>query len=266
MKNKNILVTVFSPGGGCLELADAATVILDRAGYEVECLDITYAEDREAACGLEIHVDMMFLISPVYLRRLPPPVEQFIKRSQLFIEKAALILGYGSCGVGSAPEEARRLFDGAEIPLCRIMTCPLPHTFADCVAEKQVLPDSLGDVGKFILSAAEDDDREELPIAPADLDIIGKLPYAITKRLAFGVPKTVSASCTFCGKCASVCPTEAITLDRFKINTERCIGCGACVRKCPKGAKSISRYPWTKMFLRKGFAETKYPEEITLQK
>ena len=43
MKNKNILVVTFSPGGGCLELADASTVILDRAGYEVECLDITYA-------------------------------------------------------------------------------------------------------------------------------------------------------------------------------------------------------------------------------
>lgn len=266
MKNRNILVVTFSPHGGCLDLADAATVILDRAGYEVECLDITYAEDREAACGLEIHVDLMIMIAPIYLRHLPPPVEFFIKRSQLFVEKAALVLGYGSCGVGCAPEEARKLFDSAEVPLCRIMTCPLPHSFADCVEEKQVLPDTLGDVGKFILSVAADEDREELPIASRGFDIIGKLPYDLTKRLAFGFPKTVSANCTFCGTCAKVCPTEAITLDKFRIDTERCIGCGACVKACPKGAKSINRYPWTKAILRKGFAEVKYPEEITGQK
>ncbi|MBR4034607.1 MAG: 4Fe-4S binding protein, partial [Clostridia bacterium] len=122
------------------------------------------------------------------------------------------------------------------------------------------------DVGKFILSVADDEDREELPIAPRGFDIIGKLPYDLTKRLAFGFPKTVSANCTFCGTCAKVCPTEAITLDRFRIDTERCIGCGACVKACPKGAKSINRYPWTKAILRKGFAEVKYPEEITGQK
>ena len=58
MDSKNILIVTFSPGGGCAELADAATVILHRAGYDTECLDITYAEAREAACGLEIHVDI----------------------------------------------------------------------------------------------------------------------------------------------------------------------------------------------------------------
>lgn len=263
MKNKNILVVAFSPGGGCAELADAATVILDRSGYEVECLDITYAEDREAACGLEIHVDLMLMIAPVYLRHLPPPVEYFIRRSQLFVEKAALLLGYGSCGVGCAPEEARKLFDSAEVPLCRIMTCPLPHSFADSVEEKQILPDTLGDVGGFILSVAADDEMEELPIKPCGADAIGKLPYGIVKRLAFSFPRTASAICTFCGSCANACPTEAITLDRFRVDTERCIGCGACVRACPKGAKSINLYPWTKSILRKGFAEAKYPEEIT---
>lgn len=266
MKNRNILVVTFSPGGGCLELADAATVLIDRAGYDVECLDITYAEDREAACGLEIHVDLMLMIVPVYLHRLPPPVEAFIKRSQLFVEKAALVLGYGSCGVGSAPEEARRLFDAAEVPLCRIMACPLPHSFANCIDEEQVLPDGLGEVGSFIVSVAADEDREELPITPRGFDIIGRLPYAFTKRLAFGFPRTVSADCTFCGACVKVCPTEAITIDRFRVDTERCIGCGACVRSCPKGAKSISRYPWTLAMLRKGFAEIKHPEELTEHK
>ena len=266
MDRKNILVVTFSPGGGCAELADAATVILHRAGYETECLDITYAEDREAACGLEIHVDLMIMITPVYLRRLPPPVEFFISRSQLFVEKAALILGYGSSGVGSAPEQARRLLDQAEVPLCRIMTCPLPHSFAELVGGKQELPESLGEVGKFILSVSEDEDREERPLLPSDFDIIGKIPYSISKRLAFSLPRTESANCTFCGRCAEICPTEAITLDNFTINADRCIGCASCVKCCPKGAKSIRLYPWTRSMVKKGFADQKYPMEITDRK
>ena len=236
---KNILVVTFSPGGGCLELAEVSTVILSRAGYEVECLDITYASEREAACGLEIHVDLMLMIAPVYPHRLPPPVEVFIERSQLFVEKAALILGYGSCGVGCAPEEARKLFDDAEVPLCRIMTCPLPHTFADCVEEKQELPESLGEVGKFILSVAADDDREESPIIPRGFDIIGRLPYNLTKRIAFSFPKTVSADCTFCGTCATACPTEAIGDTPDKIDPERCIKCMRCAAVCPTGARKL---------------------------
>ena len=206
------------------------------------------------------------LISPVYLRRLPPPVEFFISRSQLFINEVALILGYGSSGVGSAPDQARTLFSRVEVPLCRILACPLSHSFSDFVEGKQELPESLGEVGRFILSVANDDDREEHPIVSKEFDIIGKIPYSIAKKLSFGLPKKESANCAFCGRCAEICPTEAITLDNFTINADRCIGCASCVKCCPKGAKSIKLYPWTKAMVKKGFNEPKYPEELTAQK
>ncbi len=265
-KSKTILVVTFSPGGGCLELADAATVILTRAGYETDCLDITYPEERQAACGLEIHVDMMLMIAPVYLHRLAPPVEYFLRRSQLFIEKAALILGYGSCDVGEAPVQARRLFDAAGVPLYRIMTCPVRHAYAKQSEAEQTLPDSLAAVQKFILSAAADDEREEMPIASEGFDLMAKIPYGVGKRLAFGFPKTAGAKCIFCGECAKACPTGAITLDRFNIDKEKCICCGECAKVCPKQAKTIKVYPWTRAYLKKCFAEPKKPREITLQK
>lgn len=44
-------------------------------------------------------------------------------------------------------------------------------------------------------------------------------------------------TCTGCGTCTEVCPTEAIRVQGGKaaIGME-CIDCGACPRVCPEGA------------------------------
>ena len=49
-------------------------------------------------------------------------------------------------------------------------------------------------------------------------------------------------TCTLCGACQAVCPTEAITLGEVavRVNAEACCGCGACVEVCPKGAIGLN--------------------------
>lgn len=44
-----------------------------------------------------------------------------------------------------------------------------------------------------------------------------------------------SSHCTFCKKCESVCPVDAISNNgRWMIvDHEKCIGCGTCVENCP---------------------------------
>ncbi len=43
--------------------------------------------------------------------------------------------------------------------------------------------------------------------------------------------------CTYCGKCAEVCPFGAIKVkdQTWKINNRKCFGCGVCVDNCTKG-------------------------------
>ncbi len=52
--------------------------------------------------------------------------------------------------------------------------------------------------------------------------------------------------CVGCGKCAEVCPTQAIYLigKEVFVREELCRSCGACVDVCPKGAITLSTFPF----------------------
>ncbi|HPQ45347.1 MAG TPA: 4Fe-4S binding protein [Syntrophales bacterium] len=67
------------------------------------------------------------------------------------------------------------------------------------------------------------------------------------------LPHIAADACTSCGKCAGVCPVDAIELvaesseekgkkKTARLNEEICLGCGLCVRSCPTEAiKLIAR-------------------------
>jgi Pyruvate/2-oxoacid:ferredoxin oxidoreductase delta subunit len=60
--------------------------------------------------------------------------------------------------------------------------------------------------------------------------------YDIAKAIVLNEKK-----CLHCGACYSLCPTNAICIDRKKdwsvsINEKGCIGCGVCVPSCPTRA------------------------------
>jgi ferredoxin len=46
--------------------------------------------------------------------------------------------------------------------------------------------------------------------------------------------------CTHCGMCVSICPVEALIMEKpawkVRYDAERCIACGMCIDACPPGA------------------------------
>jgi ferredoxin len=47
-------------------------------------------------------------------------------------------------------------------------------------------------------------------------------------------------TCSACGACAEVCPSDAITVDDVaKVDPELCTECGACVEECPLEAITL---------------------------
>ena len=58
-----------------------------------------------------------------------------------------------------------------------------------------------------------------------------------------GEPKVMS--CIMCGKCARVCPEEAISQNAkgvYMIDKKKCVGCGKCVEACPMHLQPLYLY------------------------
>lgn len=54
-------------------------------------------------------------------------------------------------------------------------------------------------------------------------------------------PAVDTALCSACGKCAGLCPVNAITAQKpFTADPALCIRCMACVKGCPKSARSLT--------------------------
>lgn len=65
------------------------------------------------------------------------------------------------------------------------------------------------------------------------------------------IPKLTADECVGCGKCAKVCPMDAIAMTSEEggshkvpvIDESICLGCGVCARNCPKKAIVLNRRP-----------------------
>ena len=68
----------------------------------------------------------------------------------------------------------------------------------------------------------------------------GNLSYKeISEKASDVFPSTEDEECTRCGRCADVCPTNAITIDTTVITEPRlCTSCSACVKVCPVNART----------------------------
>lgn len=71
--------------------------------------------------------------------------------------------------------------------------------------------------------------------APA---IPGNRPYKDGGNGGAFRPSTLE-SCVKCGKCAALCPMNAIGEDCSTIDNNKCISCFRCIRICPVGAKAM---------------------------
>jgi ferredoxin len=72
---------------------------------------------------------------------------------------------------------------------------------------------------------------------PVEVKVPGNRPYRERNPVPRS-PETTPETCTLCGACAEVCPTNAITVtDKVETVKENCSACSACVKACQTGAR-----------------------------
>jgi len=64
--------------------------------------------------------------------------------------------------------------------------------------------------------------------------------------------QVITENCKACGRCAEVCPYNAITVDPKKkipavVNTAACAGCGTCAAECPFGSITMNHFTDTQI-------------------
>ena len=71
----------------------------------------------------------------------------------------------------------------------------------------------------------------------------GEALAAFLHKCLCSEPRPVKAECVGCGKCADICPAEAIAMrDRLpSIDRKKCIHCFCCQEFCPRGAMKVAR-------------------------
>ncbi|MBN1875511.1 MAG: 4Fe-4S binding protein [Anaerolineae bacterium] len=97
------------------------------------------------------------------------------------------------------------------------------------------------------------------------LHVPGNYPYKQWEQSRGSIAPVVREGlCTYCGVCADVCPTAAITVSSDAVETDAhlCIWCCACTRACPTGARVMEhpRILHTKAWLHEDYSARKEPE------
>jgi ferredoxin len=257
MRIRNITVLVFSPTGGCLEIARSLRESLD--AYEVEIHNITRPVVREQLLEIPKATDYLFVIFPVYADTLPDIVAKYLGRLRVSGIPVSIIAGYGNIYPGNALVHARALLEAKGNTVCSACTVVTAHSYSGDVIQVGVGEPSsehLEVFQQFVRDSIEKveraprlgDCRVDLPEGRVRLRC--RLPQRLLSHIFIRQPRVLEERCSRCGVCVDACPSGAIRRD-LTIDNNRCIRCLACVKYCKPEARVLETrtqlLPWILM-------------------
>jgi len=239
MEVKKVELIYFSPTGTTQKVLES--IAKGIAVEYVEHINLTLPEGAQQTVP-PFSDELVIIGAPVYGGRLPVDAVNRFKQLRASKTLAILIVVYGNREFEDALLELKNL--AIELGFNPVAGGAFigEHSFAtEDVPIANGRPDSLDiqeamDFGakiKEIITALQSPDDQ------VDLKVPGRFPYAAGGARPMAVsPVTIEDTCTVCGTCASVCPTEAISINgNVATKIELCIRCCACIKNCPTGAR-----------------------------
>lgn len=218
-------VYYFSPTGGTKKVSDifAAAVGKDAVWHDLR--------DKQTPTE-QPQGELIIVAAPVFAGRIPSVVREKIKTLAGEGKQAVTIAVYGNRAYEDALLEMNDiLIQGGFMVIAS----------AAFVAQHSIVPE----VGAGRPDA--EDEKEIRTFAEAvknstsaeNIHVPGNRPYKPEMKVA-AAPISLS-SCTACGVCAKICPTDAIAAAEGKMVTDvsKCILCMACVHACPLQARIL---------------------------
>lgn len=239
----------FGPGGRIADVTERITRgISDNLAESCvgdigfECIDLL---DQDSLDNLSFDEDTFVVLgSSVFTGRIPLPC---IKLIDMLRGSGAMMTAFVTYGNTSYGDSLYELYTFAEEQGFKVISAGAfiaTHPLYAKVGERRPDADDYEKIKSFANLSAEKVKRlcgclvEGLKVSPAPLDVKGSMPKEPAKRML--IHPTPNNDCTNCGKCASICPTGAISSeDSSVINTKKCMLCNACTEACPIGARGL---------------------------
>lgn len=259
MKPETVCTVVFSPTGTSKKIAETVVrSIASDAGTEAAALktiDLTHAAAHSAALSAGA---VAVIAAPVYGGHVAPTAAKRLETLRGSGTPAVVIAVYGNRAFEKAAAELAAL--AARQGFVPVAAAAFVGEHSYSTPETPVAagrPDAQDLARAAEFGAAV---RKKLAAgtpAPVDAAKLKDVHTPLVPMLRFirfvvgyrrrqkknpvvYLPACDADRCTHCGRCAAICPTQAIARgDEAHTDPARCIRCCACVKGCPVGARSF---------------------------
>lgn len=233
MNLSTVTAAYFSPTDTTKKAVEA---IAQGISPDFKRLDLTPAASREQSYSFGPE-DLLVIGAPVYGGRIPLQEAEAIRAIHGNCTPVVLAAVYGNRAYEDALLELRDLLSGQGFIPVAAGAFIGEHSFGNVIAAGRPDQDDLdkcADFGRRIASQLK-----EASLGDFSLQLPGQYPYK-ARGAQSGLVHQVSGDCIRCMRCASVCPTGAISReDPAEKDMSLCIKCQACAKKCPKGARIV---------------------------
>jgi ferredoxin len=240
MKISSAKVVYFSPTQTTKRILQA--IALGVKPDSIEHLDLTPPEARIQGI-VETGEQLTIIGVPVHGGRVPQEAIRRLQRLKARETPAVVVVLYGNRAYEDALLELRDLVVGLGFTPVGAGAFIGEHSY-----DNEATPIATGRPDQDDLRRAREFGKKiqkklgklsglhEVP----PLSVPGKLPYKERGTATKLPPESLQSLCTRCGKCATVCPTAAITVgDVVVTEVTSCISCCACVKTCPTKARVV---------------------------
>ncbi|HOP48474.1 MAG TPA: EFR1 family ferrodoxin, partial [Desulfobacteraceae bacterium] len=247
MNIQSVSCVYFSPTG-------TTKTVLENIARGIECPNIEMIDCTKRSLRKELHFnsELVILGVPVYYGRVPEEVAAYFATFTAHKTPVVPVVVYGNREYEDALKElydittkqnflpvAAAAFIGEHSYSSSL--CPIAQGRPDNDDIQKAL--SFGNQIKKKVNALESLDAMQAILVPGNVPYVEPKYLLLIKQARNSIsftPETDTALCTECGKCAQVCPIEAISLDDLtKTDKWQCIICFACIKNCPSGARQM---------------------------
>ena len=210
------------------------------------------------------HADELVVIAaPVYSGRVPPTAAQRLRCLSAEGSPTVLVAVYGNRAYEDALLELKGLASAQGFAAVAGAAFIGEHSYdAPETPIATGRPDA-ADIEKAVRFGEKVKARLETLTEAPELAVPGSKPYRQRSKWRQASPVTDADKCVLCGRCASACPTGAVTVGKtVETAAERCTRCCACVKECPTDARHWDDPEMKRvaLWLATDYSERKEPE------